>query len=567
MTGVDNSLDFAEQSRKIAQRFLRNVLLLDDRAFMQPATISGKKQPALEAPGPESVDGELSATGPVSPGAESLNAEELVRGFARLGLMCAPLVPNTDGTGGEDSFVSEVCEAAERADILVLDWWMSGNRNWSRPQLAEKVIKSIVERDQAAGGRLRLVAIYTGEPKTARILEKIRRLVQHRYAGCDLLPAGVPDEANVNWLSKGPFRLVVIPKNDGAEVGHSVPESGLADRLVEEYSGLTHGLLRNVAFRGLSALRERAHQLLATFEDGIDPAFLIHRALLPNPHDAESHILEILGSEMLAILEEQGAGIEAGSAAIDGWLRHYGSDSFLEVDGLSKWGQSMISAWSRVLTAGVSHNGRPAGVSGKDVDNLVDVLRSKGTNALIPRDAVHQGCDLFSVARQSNFQFASLMRMRSVYTEDHPHLTLGTVLFRKRDCTYFICLQPKCDSVRLKSSTPFPLLSLSTVQEKGKFDLILKDEAEECDWICLVAQTKSKYLELPTFSPEGTSGMVVAAKKAGRFSFRSDNKVEYRWVAAMKDEHALKIVSDLSSNLARPGPNDSEWLRRNFPSN
>ena len=209
MTGVDNSLDFAEQSRKIAQRFLRNVLLLDDRAFMQPATISGKKQPALEAPGPESVDGELSATGPVSPGAESLNAEELVRGFARLGLMCAPLVPNTDGTGGEDSFVSEVCEAAERADILVLDWWMSGNRNWSRPQLAEKVIKSIVERDQAAGGRLRLVAIYTGEPKTARILEKIRRLVQHRYAGCDLLPAGVPDEANVNWLSKGPFRLVV----------------------------------------------------------------------------------------------------------------------------------------------------------------------------------------------------------------------------------------------------------------------------------------------------------------------------------------------------------------------
>ena len=59
--------------------------------------------------------------------------------------------------------------------------------------------------------------------------------------------------------------------------------------------------------------------------------------------------------------------------------------------------------------------------------------------------------------------------------------------------------------------------------------------------------------------------MVVATRRAGRLSIRDDGNVEYRWVAAMKDEHALRIVNELSSNLARPGPNDSEWLRRNFP--
>ena len=565
MTGVNSSLDYANQSKGIAQRFLRNVLLLDDRASMGPPSILSKRQSALEAPGPESVDAELSAAGQVSAGAESLDAEELVRGFAKLGLMCAPLVPDTDGTGGEGSFVSDVCEAAERADILVLDWWMSGNRNWNKPQLAEKVIRSIIKRDQTAGGRLRLVAIYTGESNTIRILDKLKTLMRQRYRGFDLLPAEVAGESNVDWLSKGPFRLVVIPKNPGALIGCPVLESELAGRLVQEYSELTRGLLRNVAFCGLAALRERAHQLLATFEDDIDPAFLIHRGLLPNPQDAESHVIEILGSEMLAILEEQGAGIEAGSEAIDGWLRHYGPDGFLEVDGLSKWGQSKVAAWSRVLTGGVSHKGRPTEVSGKDVDDLVEVLRSEGTQSLVPRQANLSESDYREIARQANFRFASLMKMRNVHTGDHPHLTLGTVLFRRRDGKYFICIQPKCDSVRLKDSTPFPLLTLSRVNESGKFDLTLKDEKNGNEWICLVAQTKSKALELPRFTPKGTSGMVVATRKAGRVSIRDDKNVEYRWVAAMKDEHALKIVSELSANLARPGPNDSEWLRRNFP--
>ena len=566
MTEVVNTSDFAEQSKKVAQRFLRNVLLLDDRALIRPAPILSKKQATLVPPGPESVGAELSLTTQVQPGAESLDADELVRGFAKLGVMCAPLVPNTDGAGGEDSFVKDVSDAAERADILVLDWWMSGNRNWSKTQLAERVIRKILELDQVAGGRLRLVAIYTGELRTARILEKVKRLVGRRYPGFAALPVGDANGAQVDWLSKGPFRLVVIPKNYGAEVGDRVSESGLAYRLVEEYSELTHGLLRNVAFRGLAALRERAHQMLATFEDDIDPAFLIHRALLPNANDAESHVIEILGSELLAILEEQGAAIEAGSEAIEGWLHYHGPDSFVEVDGLLKWGQCKIDAWSRVLTGGVSYDSRPKGeVSRAEVDDLTDVLRSKGTQALVPRDANHQGYDYGEIARQANFRFASLMKMRNVYTEERPHLTLGTVLFRKYDGKYFVCLQPKCDSVRLRNSTPFPLLSLTIVEEQDKYDLILKGEGEENEWICLVVRTRSRNLELPTFTPEGTSGRVVATKKAGRFSFKDDKRVEYRWVAAMKDEHALKVVSDLSSNLARPGPNDSEWLRRNFP--
>ncbi len=565
MTGVNSSLDYASQSRGIAQRFLRNVLLLDDRASMGPSRILSRRQSALETPGPESVDVELPAAGQVLAGAESLDAKEVVRGFAKLGLMCAPLVPDIDGAGEEDTFVNDFCEAAERADILVLDWWMSGNRNWSKPQLAQRVIRRIIERDQTAGGRLRLVAIYTGEPNTTRILEKLKTLVRQRYQGFNLLPAEVAGQPNVDWLSKGPFRLVVIPKNPGATVGDPIAGRDLADRLVQEYSQLTRGLLRNVAFCGLAALRERAHQLLATFENDIDPAFLIHRALLDDTNDAESHVIEILGSELLAILEDQEVGAEVGDNAIDRWLSHYGQDAFVNVSGLLKWGQSTIDAWSRVLTRGAGYNGRPEGVSRKDVDELVEVLRSDGTQALLPREGNLNDDSYQEMARQANFKLASLMNTRNVYTDKHPYLTLGTVLFRKRDGKYFVCLQPKCDSVHLRGSRPFPLLSLSIAEEHSKYNLVLRDEGLENEWVWLVVRAGSRSLELPTFTPEETSGKVIATKRAGGLSFKDDKNAVYRWVAAMKDEHALRIVNELASNLARPGPNDSEWLRRNFP--
>ena len=181
------------------------------------------------------------------------------------------------------------------------------------------------------------------------------------------------------------MRLIVVPKGVGADVGTPVPVSGLAENLVEEYAELTRGLLRNVAFLGLSILRERAHQLLATFTTETDPAFLVHRALLSEPGDAEGHVLEILSAELLSILEEQGADVWAGDRAIRGWLELQGESNLGEVDRLLKWAGTKLDAWTSVLTYGASSQPKQAGreVSGTDISKITDGLLKEGTEALL----------------------------------------------------------------------------------------------------------------------------------------------------------------------------------------
>ena len=501
MTDANDGRGFDEQSKVVAQRFLRNVLLLDDDARMLPT--GHAKQGARRADTPDSGDigGELPASSQRAAGTDSLDAAELVRGFAKLGLMCAPLVPQVDLPSEEDEFVESVSDAAERADILVLDWWMSGNRNWRKSQLAQKVLWRLLAQDQKVGGRLRLIAVYTAEPRTSLILEKLRATIDKYYKEFESLPpaqASAPPE--VNWISKGPVRLLVVPKGGAADVGTPVSVADLAERLVQEYAELTRGLLRNVAFRGLSVLRERAHQLLATFAPDTDPAFLIHRALLPEPDDAEGHVLEILSAELLSILEEQEVSAEAGDGAITGWLGRLGESKLGKVNGVLDWGGNKLEAWTRMLTKGVSYETRPQGVSRPDVDRLIKELLDKGTEALLGDIPLQPGVGKSAVSRAANQRFAYLMKMRNVYTQEPPYLTLGTVLYRIRDGSYFICLQAKCDCVRLRNSTPFPLLVLNNADGQPNFDLVVKDGSGT--WVSLAVRTRTQNLVMSEFTPD-----------------------------------------------------------------
>ena len=508
---------FDEQSKAVAKRFLRNVLLIDDAAHMQPSGHGGRgDDTTATTPEPADIEGELPERDPTTAGLEPLDATELVRGFAKIGLMCAPLVPDVDGAGGDEEFVATVAEAAQRADILVLDWWMSTERKWDEHQLAERVLKRVVEEDEAAHGRLRLVAIYTAEPELGKILDSLKTAIADHYPEAELLPNSAESDRETKWISKGPIRLVVIPKGVGGYDENGVVEADLPERLIAEYAELTRGLLRNVAFSGLSGLRERAHQLLATFTTDTDPAFLIHRALLPEPDDAEGHILEILGAELLAILEEQQVGSEAGETAIDNWLAALDPTKFGEVAGLLDWGVDAPAAWKHVLTKGVSRESRPrTKVTAGDADNLIIALKDNGTRALAEGIQSGRGGDLDEVADGANLHLANLMKMRNVYTKRPPYLTLGTVLYRVCDEQYFVCLQAKCDSVRLRASTPFPLLALTVARGKQKFDLVVKNS--DGGWVRLVVQPQDEKSDTPQIQTRTGSSDSIGDSARRRF--------------------------------------------------
>ncbi len=116
-------------------------------------------------------------------------------------------------------------------------------------------------------------------------------------------------------------------------------------------------------------------------------------------------------------------------------------------------------------------------------------------------------------------------------------------------------------SVRLQSATGFPLVRLDKAAANKEFDLVVQDEGDQ--WVHLKIPARLACLIIVTFCPgSNPPGEVMASGESGAYCFRSADGEDYRWIADMKDEHALKAAGNLAAALSRPGPNDSEWQRR-----
>ena len=110
---------FRDLSKKVVERFLQTVVVLDDGAFMRPKVEAGELQaPDENAPILEEEPEETAPAPEVPESPEhTLDAQALITNFAARGLVCAVLAP-WEGGDGSDATIN----AARRADIVILDW-------------------------------------------------------------------------------------------------------------------------------------------------------------------------------------------------------------------------------------------------------------------------------------------------------------------------------------------------------------------------------------------------------------------------------------------------------------
>jgi hypothetical protein len=157
-------------------------------------------------------------------------------------------------------------------------------------------------------------------------------------------------------------------------------------------------------------------------------------------------------------------------------------------------------------------------------------------------------------------KLAVLMSQRTHYDSQRRFLKLGTIL---KECAgqkrYLICIQPVCDSTRLKGSNPF------------LFCYMLADSTKKTTHI---VPSENSYCEL-TFNPSkenrttigftANHKMKVAAERdtSTGYLFSDDNENKFQWVAQLKPEHAQRAVEQFASELSRVGLTESEWLRVN----
>ena len=547
MTDDKAPTEFQLHTRNVVGSFLRSAVVLDDLAEMgRPSVETTMLVPSagIVAPDYPSTSATSGDIPQVSLQGVGLNADAVIKGFADIGSVCAVLRPEA----GEE-FRDRTVRAAQLADIVILDWKI----HESAGDAALGVMRHILQKDRK---RLRLMAIYTGEPDLHGIFDRVKGVAGEFYEDDELV------EKEGLRISKGPLHIVVLAKqgtlNDQRQElnNQEVTEHQLADRLADDFALMIGGLIQNCAIAGIVAIRDQAHRILAKFEESLDPAYLGHRLLLPHPPDAEDHLVEALGSELLSVLEENHPGGRADWAAIEAWLEKRQFEGLKRLDDTFPGMDNALDGWKDLFSKGIE------GAKVKFPQGSTKKKMGKQATELFAEDA--------ESAVRSDRSFAALLCLKTRYPGRPPRLSIGTLLHTRAsdEVQYFLCLQPKCDSVRLTESTGFPLIPLTPLRKEGVHkkgtSLVLALETSRDNWEEFGIKLKPSDLSIRFFEPNANPPGEVVAKEEqnGNYFFEDVEGTRYRWIADMKDEHALQIAAHVASALARPGPNHAEWLRR-----
>ena len=510
--------EFGSGCHEIARRFLQTAVVVDDEAYM-PLVQKDVPEGEVVAPGRGAHASSQEDRDPDGRrGGNTLDARSVMDSFAKLGVICGVVGPG-----------QSTIEMMRQADIVVLDWRLQDGDSRYALRLLRDLLSGELDRNS-----LRLVAIYTGEAWLEGIFETVSK--QLRDTGFN--PVGNERKTAISYRHG---RVVLYAKADVNLAEHlknrSVAEGDLPERLVEDFSAMTEGLLPSIALTSLTAVREGAHRVLDQFCADLDPAFLAHRACLSNPDDAERQIVDHVAEELRGLMDNAvTAQSPAGEDAVEGWIRHRNGGANRFVFGKRKLSlDETVTLVKKGLTL--------SNLSDKAFEDLSAGFADNGVDDL-------------------NERLAWIMSFRTVYNAPPPTLWLGSVVTEMMDDDerHLICMRPRCDCVRLKEESSFFFLPL-VEPRKAKEQLVVR----------LGNEFKRLGIGLDPagwvhrrFKPSEDNRAVTAIKDeaSGAFVFRDTCDQRYTWRGELKAEYTHRIAQNFAKMLSRVAVDESEWLRR-----
>lgn len=513
---------FEEITRNVVDRFLQNILFIDDKAYQ-----------------PENKE-------------NAFDAQKISSVFAKKGKLCTILEPHSP----EDLKTSS--SLFPKSDVVVLDWYLDlknekliGNEEDDadveepRGVHTKSLIKKIVE--DASDKKLKLIIIYTGdgtklEDITNEIYNEIRT-----YGGYFL------SEEDYRVSSSNVLILVRAKSNgEGEQYKYNgdlqdnvIEYDDLPDFITREFAKFIGGLLPNFALSAIASIRECTSNVLGVFSKDIDPAFLGDYVSIPDCNDAVSMLPKIFGTAVANL-------IETSDVDFDGWIKAW-IDEKIKEDNQITIGKKRFTVNADNLKTFVTPNetfGNKLNTiynANVDVKNLnqVDFYKKEASSLFDNGDTKH-----------SNYKWAKLVQHRNLFSSPKNHkLTAGTVIKYKDEDRFLICIQQRCDSVRIDKEEARSFLFLP-LQQNGKGEAVVVEENTH-----LIVDNKSYSIELHKFKPIGTDVQILAKPQNDQYVFTDIENKQYIWVAELKDMFAQHIVSNYASQLSRVGIDNSEWIR------
>ena len=503
--------------------YFRTALLIDDR--VEPDYRSLEKLDSGQAEGPPD-EPEPGLVPPPEDDQTPVHPSSLVSAFLAEDMVCGILEPNED----EYDLMARALKGARIADLLILDWLLFGD-----DRRTVDMINAIAESNK---GRLTVIVIFTGAPSLGHIVERLVDAASFEQADDFVLRR---DNTVVLVFGKPGITLT------GGEDSRTADYPDLPRMIREDLEMLFKGLMPEFAFSGINAIRESTPRLLATFSADLDAGALTHRALLPDPDDAGSQFIRLLSSDLQQALHDARAG--------DVWNIDSASDSLTGTMATGHLGQ-LAERLRRspnipeVLKDLEDHElAREAIARGLSKIGIGDSAASKATEDV---------ATALGDSSTSNESLAILMSS-SGFGQTPPRLEMGLVL-RGADGTYWVCIQPQCDSVRLKASRAFPMLPINPRPDAA----VAMIRSPEGDPIGVAFDSSPHNLALPRFEPTGAE-VVVAQGDPSNWFFTSADGNNYQAVTRLRPEMAAQAVHGLASSASRTGADMSEWLRRRAP--
>ncbi len=548
--------NFAGHRLSATQDFVHTMIVVDDDAW-SPAPPRANPRPGLRPPrrrrpipASDNDQKELFLI------RHALDTESLVGAALELGLICSVVRPPK-----RKSIKAQVSLAAKRADIICLDWELHEDGGDS----ATKIITEIARSDEERNGRLRLIAIYTGDTNNNQILEKVFNAFSNAYRErFGLKRDAIRIESNHGLWIVCLFKAHGVPLAD-ARKERQVKEADLPKRLQEEFACLAGGLLSNVALATIASIRDVTHHVLANVAAPMDGPYFHHRSLLPMVGDAEEYSVDVVLSDLKSEVDKRGVA-----------QRFAGPDS--------------IAARIREIANGEATlpfrypAGNAVGVFNVNLDDAIRLVTdgctigyakiqtpNKPGLKVFKRDLSSLFTKDIATAQAEMREFAVLTGVRShpgshLYKTGRkfPQLGLGSVV-RNMKGNYYLCLQASCDSVRVKKRAAFLFIPLHKSDDSPEHVVPVLGKGAKVEWIGLAAPETAYAESLSVlFDPDSKTETVLAKRsKGGRlYFFKAADGEQYRWLADLKQRRALRTAVKLGQNMGRLGFDEFEPFRQ-----
>jgi CheY-like chemotaxis protein len=548
---------FAAHMQALAQEFIGTVLFVDDQIGEIPAPVNKIEDNSITTTSEENyplknafsdaeimkAPNDLSSTEVETTSKDDSHALKIRRlslAFSAKNILCSPIYTDPILTEEQQTdFVTKVCRLANKADVVVLDWQMeaitgSVKMGTTARQIIDRYKSENRDRDI-------LVCIFTAETK---------------------------DKVDVDKLSRDNVKVFHVWKKE------TYSYEDLPGKLFGEFAKRHEGLLPSAALSAIKVIRDNTHRILSLYSSEHDSAYLSHRCLLPRPEDAEVFATEL----MAATFEDLMRGNEAITKNLSFDILKLWVDS--KCNGIEEksisvkkcelatinnperqhWLESGIVQWMhRNLKANI-------GVDNTKKTSEIESWERRTAKG-VAEYFIKDGTITDEFSRQSSFaKLTSHAFADAINNNASTFLSLGSVLKHGLN-DYYLCIQPLCDSVRLKPGKKFLLLKLERKifdvadNNTKSFHLIVND-GDNGDVYLKVSEEVSA-VEVYWFSASaGNDKVILKIGEPVTGKINETTEIEFKFLAQLRASKAQKIAMNFLHQITRVGFDESEWLRR-----